>query len=68
MTDNDQIAGMTVNERLLHFGLFEAFDSAVATREILAVVAVLQRAKLTDQEAHETASAILANPSYYGLR
>jgi hypothetical protein len=71
LTDIDQIAGMTVNERLLHFGhfgLFEAFDSAVASRELLAVVAVLRKAMLTEQQAHDTASAVLANPSYYGLR
>ena len=59
---------MTVNERLSHFGLFGAFDRAVATGEASAIVAVLQQAKLTDKQAHEAASAILANPSKYGLR
>ena len=68
MTDIDQIAGMTVNERLSHFGLFEAFDSAVASRKLSAVVGVLLQAKLTDKQARETASAILKNPSHYGLR
>jgi hypothetical protein len=68
INDLEYIAGMTVNERLAHFGLFQAFDSAVETRQLSAVVEVLRRAKLTETEAQETATAVLANPSFYGLR
>lgn len=68
MSTNDQIAGMTVNERLAHFRLFDAFDAAVASRNLSSVVAVLQQAMLTEQQAHETAAAIVANPRFYGLR
>lgn len=68
MASPDQIAGMTVNERLSHFELFEAFDSAVASRNLSAVVSVLLQAKLSEKQAHETASTVLANPSFYGLR
>lgn len=68
MTNDDQIAGMTVNERLAHFALFNDFDSAVKSRNISAVIAVLQRANLSDEQAQEAAAAILSNPSYYGLR
>ena len=68
MSTIDQVAGMTVNERLAHFDLFRAFDSAVAARDLSAVVSVLRQAKLTDQQAHQTAAAVLANPSHYRLR
>jgi len=68
MTTIDQIASMTINERLAHFDLFRAFDSAVAARDLSAVVSVLQQAKLTDQQAHQTATEVLANPPHYGFR
>lgn len=68
MNDLDCLAGMTVNERLGHFGLFQAFDTAVESRQVSAVFEVLKRAKLTDIQAEETASAVLANPNFYGLR
>ena len=68
MHTQDQIAGMTVNERLAHFGLFDEFDAAVASRQLETVIAVLRLARLSETQAHETASAVLANPGFYGLR
>ncbi|MDR2013682.1 MAG: FAD binding domain-containing protein [Rhodanobacter sp.] len=66
--EHDQAAGMTVNERLSHFGLLDAFDSAVSSRNLTAVIAVLRQTKFTDMQAHETATTILSNPAYYGFR
>jgi hypothetical protein len=68
MCDSDDIAGMTVNERLGHFKLFEAFDAAVDSRDVAAIIAVLLRAKFTDAQARRTASAVLSNPGAYGFR
>jgi len=68
VTNDNRIVGMTVNERLAHFSLFDDFDSAVESRDLSAVIAVLQRAKLSDEQARETTAAILSNPNYYGLR
>ena len=68
INDLDDIAGMTVNERLYHFGLIEAFDTAVESRKLSSIVGVLRQAKLTEAQALETASSVLANPSFYGLR
>ena len=62
------LAGMTVNERLGHFGLFQAFDAAVESRDSSAVIDVLRKAKLTEAQALETASAVPDNPKFYGLR
>jgi hypothetical protein len=68
LNDNYPVAAMTVNERLDHFGLYADFLAAVASREFRAVTEVLRTAELTDEQAHETAIAILANPARYGLR
>lgn len=55
----DLVAGMTVNERLAHFRLFQQFDAAVAARDFEALVAVLIRARLDPQRASQSAAAIL---------
>ena len=59
MIGGGTIAGMTVNERLYHFGLRSEFDAAVASRDVAAVVSVLLKAQLTNQQAHKSAIAIL---------
>lgn len=66
MIDHSTVSGMTVNERLVHFKLVEAFDAAVVSRDLSTIIAILRRAKLTDAQADETATAILADPSPYG--
>jgi hypothetical protein len=66
--ETKHLAGMTVNERLLHFGLCQTFDAAVESRDISTVVEVLRKAALTEAQALETASAVLSNPTFYGLR
>ena len=68
LSDIDNIAGLTVNERLFHFGLFQAFDSTVESQQISDIIKVLRLAKFTEAEVQETASAIIANPSFYGFR
>lgn len=68
MSTIDPFAGMAVNERLAHFGLLGAFDSAVAARDMPAIAPVLQRARLTEQRARQTATAVLADPGFHGLR
>ena len=60
------IDGMTVNERLFHFGLVPAFDEAVRSRKLEAVIAVLCRAQFSQSQAEYTATTLLANPEQYG--
>lgn len=60
------IACMTVNERLFHFGLFELFDDAARARDVPALVQVLVRAKLSEEQAMQTAKAVVADPRRYG--
>jgi hypothetical protein len=60
------IEGMTVNERLFHFGLVPAFDEAVRSRKLEAVIAVLRQARFSQSQAEYTATTLLANPERYG--
>lgn len=62
-----EFESMTVNERLSHFKLFDEFHRAVGTRRLQDVVSVLKKAKLTTEQAQETAETILANPRKYGF-
>ncbi len=66
MCDKFDVAGMTVNERLFHFGLFEEFDAAVRARSKEAVIDVLLRTSLSRVQAEETTMAVLADPNGYG--
>jgi hypothetical protein len=67
MTERDSVDGMTVNERLFHFGLFDKFDSAVRARDSERLVQVLLLAKLSEEAAMQTATTVLANPKHYGF-
>lgn len=60
------IKGMTVNERLYHFGLMPAFDEAVRARKLEAMIAVLRQAQFSQSQAEYTAATLLANPERYG--
>jgi hypothetical protein len=63
--DDPHVAGMTVNERLVHFGLMEQFDAAVRTRQVSSIVEVLLRAQLSETQARQTAKAVIAAPKRY---
>jgi len=64
-TEQD-IEGMTVNERLFHFGLASHFDAAARARDVSAMVRVLLQAQFSEEQAQFTANTIAANPGYYG--
>lgn len=66
MMERESVDGMTVNERLFHFGLFDKFDSAVRARDSERLVQVLLLAKLSEEAAMQTATTVLANPKLYG--
>jgi len=67
MAVNQPIDGMTVNERLAHLQLFEAFDAAATARDFDRLVDVLLRARLSREQAEQTARALIANPKLYGF-
>jgi hypothetical protein len=68
-TESDRVrfGGMTVNERLFAAGILDQFDDAARRRDRQSMLAYLRRVAMTDSQAVETADAILANPSFYGL-
>jgi hypothetical protein len=67
-TVSDQpISGMTVNERLSHLGLADAFASAARARNRPAMIEVLIKAQLKEAQAKETTDAVLAQPRRYGF-
>lgn len=67
MNTRNDIAGMTVNERLFTLGLMEDFDAAVAVRDREAMIATLQRAELTRAQAEWTTDRLLLTPEFYGF-
>ena len=58
--------GMTVNERLYHFGLIDYFDAAAKTGNVSAMEQVLIQARFSAAQAKETAQAVASDPARYG--
>ncbi|GJI87251.1 hypothetical protein [Duganella hordei] len=58
--------GMTVNERLYHFGLMDQFDAAAKSGNVSAMEQVLLQARFSTAQAKETAQAVASNPKRYG--
>lgn len=55
MPNNEKYEGMTVNERLYALGLFPEFDRAATSRDRVALVRVLVKARLSEEQANSTA-------------
>ena len=62
---SSDIAGMTTNERLYHFGLLDQFDTAVKARNRNGMIATLGSAMVDDPM--QVAGTILGDPSAYGF-
>lgn len=60
------VEGMTVNERLYHFGLIGEFDAAMRARNAELGISILIRAMLTREQATSTVGATLSDPKRYG--
>ena len=60
------IGGMTVNERLHHFGLLAEFDAAIRARDKAAAMKILTKARFSPKQAEYTASQVLRAPERYG--
>jgi len=56
------IEGMTVNERLFHFGLIDRFDAAAKARDTTAMTLVLVDARFSEEQAAQTAQTVAENP------
>jgi hypothetical protein len=64
--NGESIEGMTVNERLWHFELFEEFGVAARNRDETKLIEILKAAKFSELQSSETARVLLSDPRKYG--
>jgi hypothetical protein len=65
--DEIELRGMTVNERLFTLGLTAEFDNAAYARDREDLIAVLAKARFTNEQALQTVESLLSNPAKYGF-
>ena len=58
---------MTVNERLVHFGLTDEFSAALQSGDSGLAIQVLLFAGYSQVQARQTAEAVLAAPERHGF-
>jgi hypothetical protein len=64
---DQELSGMTVNERLFSCGLLEQWDKAAHKRERIEMIAILRQVALSEEQAAWTTDTILKNPAKYGF-
>ena len=64
---DDELQGMTVNERLSALGLLGQWDKAILKRNRSEMIKLLGKCALPKEQCEETTDAVLANPSKYGF-
>jgi hypothetical protein len=65
--NDNELAGMTLNERLVVCGLYAEWNLHAKTRDREAMISVLSRAGLSVDEARYTAESVLADPRRFGF-
>jgi hypothetical protein len=64
---DDELRGMTVNERLFACGLLDAWDDVAINRDRPQMIAFLLQAAVDRDQAEQTTDAVLKNPKMYGF-
>ena len=64
---DQELGGMTVNERLIVCGVLKKWDDAVRCRNREEMIAVLRTVGFSEEQAADTADALLRNPARYGF-
>ena len=64
---DEQLRGMTVNERLFACGLLDAWDQAARNRDRSDMIALLLQTAIECEQAERTTDAVLINPEMYGF-
>ena len=64
---DDELSGMTVNERLFACGLLDAWDEAAMNRDRPQMIALLLQTAIERDQAERTTDAVLKNPKMYGF-
>ncbi len=60
------LAGMTIDVRLFHYGVMDEFDAAILSRDQEGAIALLQRLELSKEEAMATVATIFKDPGKCG--
>ncbi len=64
---DEELSGMTVNERLLACGLLDAWDEAARNRDRSQMIVLLLQSAINREQAERTTDAVLNNPEMYGF-
>tara|TARA_R110002049_G_scaffold96479_1_gene236147 strand:- start:405 stop:620 length:216 start_codon:yes stop_codon:yes gene_type:complete len=64
---DEELRGMSVNERLFHCGLLNGFDDAARRRDRTLMIELLMQAAATREQAEGTVDTTLRNPEKYGF-
>ena len=64
---DQELGGMTVNERLVVCGVIDKWDDAVRRRSRTEMIQVLRSVALSESQAAQTTDAVLQNPQKYGF-
>ena len=64
---DQELSGMTVNERLLACGLLSRWDAVAKRRSREEMIDVLREVALSEAAAAQTTDTVLKNPATYGF-
>jgi hypothetical protein len=64
---DQELGGMTANERLVMCGVIDKWDDAVRRRSRAEMIAVLRSVAMTEHQATQTSDAVLQDPKKYGF-
>ena len=64
---DQELSGMTVNERLVVCGVIDKWDAAAKRRNKGDMIAILRDVALTETQAIDTVEAVIQTPKAYGL-
>jgi hypothetical protein len=64
---DQELGGMTVNERLVLCDLLNTWDVAVAKRDREEMITVLLQVAMNQEQAADTTAAVLKDPAKYGF-
>ena len=66
--NQNELNGMTVNERLVYLNLLDLFDQSIKAENKKLAVEILHKAQFSNEQALETVDTILKDPKKYGYR
>lgn len=64
---DEELAGMTVNERLFACELYDQWREAALSRNRIAMVAILGQVGIPPEKAAHTVDGVLADPKKFGF-